>query len=186
MIIQRTDFAPYIDISSNLKDAKLEPQVNEAMQFDVCGLMGNDFFYDFMQYVNPDGGVKTDSPQQYQDLFNGSLYNENYVNPGLKPVIVYFSSARLLRSLDLHVTPNAIMTKRNDFSDHAEYRAIGQKATEYENRALAYWNKLTDFINDSGKVKFPLWNGFKSCGSGSNLQPRQRIFTVKGAGTNGY
>lgn len=185
MIITRADFPNYIEIASSLIDAKLNPRITEAENFDICGLMGNSFFFDMMQWVNPDGSLKADIPTPYKDLINGTTYNTTYILPGIKPVDVYFSGARLIRSLDLHITPNSMAYKRNEFSDHADGKIIGMKATEYENLAIAYWNKCVLFIEFSGKDNFPLWYGFKNCGNEESTG-RQKIIGVKGRTNRGY
>lgn len=184
MLITKGDFEPYIDVAANLSDKKLYPKIREAETFDICGLMGDEFYYDMMQWVNEDGSFKVDMPDGYRDLINGVTYDNTIVLPGLKPVDVYFSGARLIRSLDLHITPNSMAYKLNEYSERAGPKAIGMKATEYENQAIGYWRKCVSFIDFSGKDIFPLWNGFASCGDSEVSHARQRIIGVKGRSNN--
>lgn len=190
MLITKTNFAPYVELSANLHDSKLKPKILEAQMFDLAGLMGANFYADMIQWVDDDGRVKDNAPEQYKDLINGKTYNIQQsgvtipiVSTGIKPVVVYFAAARLIRSLDLHITPNAMMYKRNEYSDHADTKAIGMKATEYENQAIGYWrNQAVPFIDFSGKDLFPLWHSFSTCSNERIAGSRQRITGVKGKG----
>jgi len=171
-LITKSDFAPYIDVAANLSDAKLNPRIWEAQQFDLKELMGDTFYFDLI-------GNSTDS--KYQDLINGGSYvakDVTYLYDGLKPVLVYFTAARLVRHLDLHITPNAIMTKRNDFSDHVDNKAIANKVTEYQNQAIAYWEDTRKFVVNRGKTIYPLYTGF-----GCNEETR--AFSPKTYGVRG-
>lgn len=181
MLVTKTDFAPYVELPSNLPDAKLNPKINEAETFDLCGLMGFDFYNAF---------IADNSSQPYTDLLNGATYTKtiNGVDvpitfEGLKPVICLFAYSRLILVIDTHLTPNAVMNKRNDFSDHADEKQIGRQVTGYQNNALAYWQKCVNFIVNSGREDFPLWADF-GCSYRGDTRPRQRLTGVVGRGNN--
>lgn len=163
LLITKSDFAPYVDVATNLQDVKLNPRILEAQTFDLKPLLGVDMYNDVF-----------DTPDAYTDFM-----------PYIKPVLVYFSAARLIKSLDLHITPNGIMTKRNEFSDHVDTKGIAYKATEYQNLAIAYWNEANTYLNEQGNTVYPLYIGFEKCRE-SRSDVRSKIFGIGGYDTNGY
>lgn len=176
-IISRLDFVPYVDVASNLQDVKLNPRILEAQTFDLRPLMGNLYSYMVNNLAEP----------EIVKLIDGDTYTiDGIVNTfiGLKPVLVYFSAARLIKSLDLHITPNGMMTKRNEYSDHADLKAIAYKATEYQNLAIAYWNEVDTYINEQGVLVYPLYPSFRRCAE-ARSDVRSKIFGIGGRDTNG-
>ena len=161
-IITKADFAPYVDVAANLQDVKVNPRILEAQTFDLKPLFG---------------------VAMYQDYFDTPLTYE-LLTPYIKPVLVYFSCARLIKSLDLHITPNGIMQKRNEYSDHMDIKAIDRMAVLYQNLAIGYWGEAQMFINEQGKSVYPLYEGFNVCGyERSDVRPR--IFGIGGRDVNG-
>lgn len=162
-IITKADFAPYVDVASSLQDVKVNPRILEAQTFDLKPLLGRDMYLDYF-----------DNPTGYTVL-----------TPYLKPILVYFAAARLIQSLDLHITPNGVMQKRNEYSDHIDTKGIATQALLYKNQAIAYWNEANVFINDN-KGDYPLYIGFEKCGVNSSPGKRPLIYGVGGYDTNGY
>lgn len=183
-IISVSDFAGRITLPSNLRTEILDPYITDAEDFDLCELMGNTFFYDFMASFNADGTQKTDASQAYKDLYTGITYtytaSDNsevqYVSPGVKPVLVYFAGARLIKGLDMHITPNGMMQKRNEFSDHSELKEKVFQASQYENQAIAYWNKVIIYLNSSNEAVADTFEYWRStcCENKSGYRPRMQ------------
>jgi len=179
LLITKSDFAPYVDVASNLQDVKLNPRILEAQTFDLQPLLGGALY---------NTAITDPTETAIAKLINGEAYQVDditYSYVGLKPVLVYFSAARLIKSLDLHITPNGVMAKRNEFSDHVDVKAIAMKAVEYQNLAISYWNEANTYINAMGKGIYPLYNGFKRCIEGRS-DVRSKIFGIGGRDTNGY
>lgn len=176
-LVTKADFAPYVDVAGNLSDLKLNPRILEAQRFDLMPLLGEKFFT----------SIYVDNPQtDILDLIQGVSYivdGITYTYEGLKPVIVYFAAARLVKTLDIHITPNGMMQKRNEYSDHLDTKAIAMKVTEYQNLALAYWQEADKFINAKGDNIYPDYINFSQCGNNSGGY-RPRIFGISGKGTD--
>lgn len=165
LLISRSDFSGKIDISPNLSDAKLNAQILLAQDLDLVNLMECDFYNSVMA-----------SPSDYTDLINGGTYTVKDIAipfEGLKTVLVYFTGARLTKKLDSHFTPNGIMQKRNEYSDHVELKEKIFDANQYENIAIAYWNKIVPYI-ESDPEKYPLWKNNCRCERKSGFRPRMK------------
>lgn len=159
LLIAKADFTGLVDLAQNLPDAKLNPRIYEAQQFDLKPLLGDDMYFDLLNNQDKD---------TYLPLLAGTDKQQ-----GLKPIVVYFTAARLMRRLDLNITPSGMMIKRNEFSDHADIKAISAAATELENIALAYWNDVKNYIQSKGKAVYPLFKDFCGCcDAPSGYRPR--------------
>lgn len=175
LLISKSDFAGRVDISANLDASKkLNQHILHAQDFDLRELMGDKLYWDMINNYN----ISTADPKvftaPYLDLFNGVVYTNDGIPvgyEGLKPVIVYFAAARLIKGLDTHITPNAIMAKRNDFSDPVELKTKVFEATQYENAAISYWNMSKKYL-DVNHSLFTYWNYDCGCVNESNFRPR--------------
>jgi hypothetical protein len=165
LLIGKSDFEGRIDLSTNLDAAKkLNQHILHAQEFDLCGLMSDQFYYFFMDQFNSNGSPKETMPPGIKFLHEGGSYNLNgvsWLNPGIKPVLVYFTGARLIKGIDQHITPNGFSTKVNDFSEPVSASRKAFQANEYENQARSYWNKVETYLNNH-KTLYPQY--FNACG----------------------
>lgn len=149
IIITKADFENQVELSVNLKDQKLSPHIRHAMDFDLRELMGDRFYYYFLTWFNPDGTIKDGVPPNILNLYAGDNYEVDsvpYTNPGIKPVLVYFAAARLIKGIDAHITPNGYRDKVNEFSEQVGAGRKSFQANEYENQALSYWRQVETFM----------------------------------------
>lgn len=156
LIITRSDFAGRVELSNNMADAKINNRILEAQDFDLKELMGAAFYYSFV-------GDVVSTPNQL--LLNGGEYIVNditYNFSGITPVLVYYATSRLIKNLDLHFTPNAVMQKRNEYSDHLESKDLTWRANQFVNQALEYWRQCSDFL-DNNKADYTLWKPNNAC-----------------------
>lgn len=163
LIISKPDFEGRIDLSVNLNESKrLNQHILHAQDFDLRRLMGDRFYYYFInqfQVIANVVSLKPGTSQQIQDFYNGSTYTVDAVewsNPGVKPVLVYFSGARLIKGIDAHITPNGFRDKVNEFSEQVSSGRKAFQANEYENQAISYWSMIETFMSND-KSLFPLY-----------------------------
>lgn len=171
LLISKSDFDGHIDLSVNLNAGKkLNQHILHAQDFDLSPLMGDKFFNDMLANYDK---------EPYIELLSGGTYVKDEITynfSGIKTVLVYFSGSRLVKELDLHITPNAIMAKRNEFSDPVSISEKTFRANQLDNTALAYWNKIVKYIEFKGDSVFPYWK--KDCGCDRKTGFRPRIKSV--------
>lgn len=179
LIITKTDFVGRVELPSNLGVEKYNQHILHAEDFDLCKLMGDKFYYYFLSNFGTDGVINPAAPQQIKDLYNGSTFTVDeivYNNPGIKPVLVYFASARLIKAIGNHITPNSFATKINEFSEPVSNGNKTFQANEYENQAIAYWNKVLVYMNND-KTLFPQY--FEDdCGCSTGRSKGKRPTTI--------
>lgn len=174
LIVTKADFSNYIEISGNMHTAKIDPRILQAQDFDLRELMGDKFYWSFMSNRGSAANVQ---------LENGSVYfygDTLYTFYGLKPVVVYYAASRIAKGLDMHFTPNGVMQKRNDFSDHMETKDIAWTAHQQINQGQAYWNMCRDYL-DRNKERYPLWPS-TCCDGGRKAHPSPRVTSIGSCG----
>lgn len=177
LIINKADFEGRIDLSSNLDAAKkLNQHILHAQDFDLRNVMTDRFYYFFMSQFNDNGTIKETASDAVKNLFNGSEYTISgtpWNNPGIKPVLVYFSGARLIKGIENHITPNGFRAKANEFSDPVPSGVKAFQANEYENQAISYWGMIETYLSNN-KTLYPEYFT-NDCGcntSRSRVRPR--------------
>lgn len=187
LLVNKSDFVGRVDLPANLSDVKkLNPNILHAQEFDLRSIMGDRYYYSFINNFNTDGAIKTDAPQAVKDIFNGSVYEVESIewsNPGIKPVIIYFAAARLIKLIDLTITPQSFATKTNEFSEQVSSSRRNQQANEYENQAVAYWNQIKTYLSHN-KEAYPTYF-LNHCGCGRDERSQVRAKRVAIGGLNG-
>ena len=187
LLIFKKDFVGRIELPNNLAIEKYSQHLLHAQDFDLCKLMGDKFYFYFISNFEANGAVKEDAPGQIKNLFNGSSYTVDeipYQNPGIKPVLVYFTGARLIKGIGEHITPNSFATKVNEFSEPVSNSSKAFKANEYENQAVAYWNKCLLFMRNNAN-DFPQFYDVCGCDN-KNTGKRPTMVAVGGCDNDYY
>lgn len=182
LLINRADFTGRVELSANMADAKINNRILEAEDFDLCALMGDAFYYWFIAQTQI-GSV----PASITTLLTGGTYVVNgitYSFDGVKTVLVYYTTARLIKALDINFTPFGVTQKRNDFSDHIESKDISWRANQFINQGLAYWEKCVKYL-DANNATYPLWRAGCGCGD-DQAKPAARFSVLGGGEERGY
>jgi hypothetical protein len=144
LLITKTDFAAYRNLTVNMDDSKrLEPFILEAQRIDLSNMLGKRLYFDMIKYLssyNAGIAAQTDqSPYQastdelwFQKLLNGASYNYTWpdqsittkIYAGLKPVLVYLSYARFVRNDNVRSTQSGFVKKTVDFSTQISDKEI--------------------------------------------------------------
>lgn len=183
LIISKPDFMGRVELPNNMAIEKYGQHILHAHDFDLCKLMGDKFYYYFMSNFETNGTIKSTAPQAIKDLYSGSTFTVDeidYNNPGIKPVLIYFASARLIKGIGNHITPNNFAMKTNEFSEPVSNGTKTFQANEYENQAIAYWNKVLLFMNND-KTLFPQYFEDECrCSTGRSKGKRPTTIAVGG------
>ena len=178
LLITRADFNGRVELSGNMHDAKINSRILEAEDFDLRELMGDAFYYSFLA---------SQASAPYTKLLAGGDYvikDITYTFYGLKPVLVYFAASRIIKQLDMHFTPNGMMQKRNEFSDHIESKDLSYNSNQLKNQALAYWNMCEKYL-EANRTDYPLWRPECGCDDGGN-KPAPRVIGLGGGDHDGH
>jgi hypothetical protein len=160
LLISISDFTPYKAISANINATKkLEPYILEAQEFDLRPILGDELYNALVEDFEA-----SPSLTDYGDLFNGSEWtvgSHTYKHNGLIPVLCYFAYARYKLNSNVEDTAFGTVTKRNLESDPVSEKTIARQADQARSGAMAYMQKVINFLNDNSD-DYPLWvNGCK-------------------------
>jgi len=179
LIIVKADFVGRVELPNNMAAEKYNQHILHSEDFDLCKLMGDKFYYYFMSNFEANGTIKVAAPQAIKDLYYGVDYTVDeitYSSPGVKPVLVYFAAARLIKAIGNHITPNSFATKINEFSEPVSNGAKTFQANEYENEAIAYWNKCLLYMSNNSDLFPQYYDG--DCGCGTHNRNGKRATTL--------
>jgi len=170
LLITKSDFIPYRNLTVNMDDSKrLEPFILEAQRIDLGNLLGKRLYFDIMaNIVSYNAGIAaadassttytpTPGEQWFQKLLNGCSYTYTWpdhsattkIYAGLKPVLVYLSYARFVRSDNVRSTQSGFVKKTVDFSTQISDKEIQAVASRAEADANAFFTGTEDFMADN-------------------------------------
>jgi hypothetical protein len=196
LLINKTDFVPYRNITANMDDSKrLEPFILEAQRIDLPNLMGKRLYFDLIDKITSyEGGVAlaaaADPPTTYtptvdelwfKKLLDGASYTYTWpdrststkIYAGLKPVLVYLSYARFVRSDNVRSTQSGFVKKNGgDFSVQVSDKEIQATASRAEADANAFFTGAEEFMKDN----YPYFGKYLS-GEGSQTSESKRTGT---------
>jgi len=147
---------------------RLEPFILEAQRIDLGNLLGKRLYFDMITNLTSyNAGVAaqteqapyqpTTDEQWFQKLLNGCAYTYTWpdrttttkIYAGLKPVLVYLSYARFVRSDNVRSTQSGFVKKTVDFSTQITDKEIQAVASRAESDANAFFTGTEDFMADN-------------------------------------
>jgi hypothetical protein len=203
LLITKTDFAPYRSLTINMDDHKrLEPFILEAQRIDLVNLLGQRLYFDMVKYItdynagmaaaaanNPPGSyTATVNEQWFQKLLNGCSYTHTWpdrstttkIYSGLKPVLVYLSYARFVRSDNVRSTQSGFVKKTVDFSVQVSDKEIQAVAARAESDANAFFTGTENFMTDNADYFAKYINDANSSAGTQNKRTGTRLSAIKG------
>lgn len=139
LLITIDDIREYRPVSS-LDAKRIDPYILEAQENDLRPVLGDALYFDFLTNIDT---------TKYRDLLNGKNYiiNSNYVEfPGIKPMLCYYSLARIVVNNPLNITSYGVVQKTVNESQPVDAAMLGKLVTELRSVALSYQNRLKDFL----------------------------------------
>lgn len=148
MLQDLKDLRPLADFDGS----RWEQFAVEAQDQDLRPVLGESLYYDMMtKFFN------TLDPMyaEYQKLINGALwvYNgDNVYFDGIKPMLAYYTLARLVQNNQVNITRYGVVTKVNAQSEPADYQTVTRVVNEMRSNAVGYRLQVDDYLLNNQTV----------------------------------
>ena len=149
-LIIQSDFDDYRKITSHLAaryNDRVRPYVLEAQISDLRGVLTKNFYNEVISVA--DSGV--DHPTGLTKV------NYDLLLPYIKPVLVYFTWARLLENNQVTMTVNSVVQKTNEFSTPTSNAQRTAAINSAQSMAQVYVNDMLEYIDDN-RAKFATYH----------------------------
>lgn len=156
--------------TAELDGVRWEPYALEAQDQELRPILGDGLFYDFMTKYH---STADPSYTKYQELLNGKVYTyhgQSIYFDGLKPMLGYFTLARLVQNNQINITRYGVVTKVIPQSQNVDGQVLRQVVNELRSNALTYKNQVDTFILQN-QTTYSLF-----IGSESNMTTSFRMF----------
>jgi hypothetical protein len=136
LLITISDIAQYRDVTTHVKDKRVDPMIREAQEIDLRNLLGETLY---------DKVVEDISPLNYPEL-----------DAVINPAMCYWAYARLLKNNRITITSNGVVNKNVDGSVQAVDQAIAIALSDARDVAKNYANRIVKFLDDNS-TDYPEW-----------------------------
>lgn len=131
---------------AELDGARWEQFAVESQDQDLRPILGDALYYDFMTkwFLTADPMYTA-----YQELLNGKVYTLNGQSvyfDGLRPMVGYFTLARLVQNNPINITRYGVVTKIVPQSQNVEATLLRQVISELRSNAITYKNQVDLFL----------------------------------------
>jgi len=138
----------------------------EAQDQDLRPILGDGLFFDLMNEFYDTGD---DMYTAYQELINGKSYSYNgqtiYFD-GIKPMLGYFTLARLIQNHSTNITRFGVVQKVVSQSQPVDAQILRQLINELKSNAQTYVNQTKQFLQQNQTV-YTLYIGSENSGNTS-------------------
>ncbi len=158
LLIDRTDFDDYRDLSKNIVDERLDSMIREAQIREVRTFLGDVLYLKLLSDYTIIG--KTFSLQIYTDLWYGVDYTFNDKTIRFNGLIAFHIMNAYKRILDhnqLNVTRYGIKSMQTDFSEDTLQVKIRNEMVSSGSMAKVYSSDAEKFIRTK-IADYPDWN----------------------------
>ena len=160
LFISKLDFSAYRDISEHIDDDRINASILESQVSDLIPFIG-EALYKVLQddFTAPD----TWTTPKYDELFDGATYKPqgksyDVIYHGIRPMLVYYTYARLLNTIQMNVSRSGPVTYMNgDISDPAIQAQIKTKVIDARAMATRYMDEVVTFL-ETNKSDYPEWD----------------------------
>ena len=150
LLLKRTDFDDYKDLSANYDIKNYKIAVREAQVIELAGFIGRELSLilniDYIEKTN------TFTTPKYSTLFFGEDYTFNGKTVryhGIQPMLALFAYARMLNSAQLKLTRmGAVSFGDEDTSEASSVKQINLKVIDARSMAVAYGEEVKQYLSD--------------------------------------
>jgi len=146
---------------AELDGMRWEQYAVESQDQELRPILGDALYYDLMTKCFNTGDAMYTS---YQNLINGVAwtYNGNPVYfDGIKPMLAYFTLARLVQNNSINITRYGIVQKTTQQSEPVDAQVIRQLVNELRSNALTYKNQIDCYLQNN-VTTYTLYKGSES------------------------
>ena len=159
LLLTVEDIAKYRPASEGIPVERINPYIQEAQEIDLCTVIGQVLYTDFLAKFDQTGDPKYTA---YQELLNGKSYTPagspgaiDY--PGLVPMLSYFALARMYVNNPINFTRYGLTRKLNDQSESIDTAGINAAIAELRSIGISYQNKVVKLLQDN-VTDYPLYS----------------------------
>jgi len=138
-----------------------EQYASESQDQDLRPILGDGLYYDFMtKWFSTGDAMYTN----YQNLLNGTTYTysgQPIYFDGLKPMMAYFTLARLVMNNPVNITRFGVVTKVVTQSQAVDPIVLRTVVSELKSAAMTYKNQTDLFLNQHSST-YTLYKGSNS------------------------
>jgi len=157
LLITKADIIQYRDLAYNFDDRELDNYIWEAQVQDLAPIL-NPYLYNDLLKTFCDKSSPVYSA--YQDLLNGVEYDDGnglVCFYGIKPMLVYFTYARVVEKSSLKATRTGMVVKSTDESTPGTPAQVSNGVTAVRSLAITYQEGVKKFLCDNKDI-YPLYN----------------------------
>jgi len=140
---------------SNVNESKqLTPYIQEAQNFDLRELLGDEFYLALLADF-----VASPSLVDYSFIFNGGSYvhgNDTYYMDGIKQYLIYCTYARYLSNSNVISTATGLVHKTNQYSERVNETTISRLVSQSRSGATFIENNIKDYLRRKSS-DYPLY-----------------------------
>jgi hypothetical protein len=140
---------------SNVNESKqLTPYIQEAQNFDLRELLGDEFYLALLADF-----VSSPSLVDYNFIFNGGSYvhgNDTYYMDGIKQYLIYCTYARYLSNSNVISTATGLVHKTNQYSERVNETTIARLVSQSRSGATFIENNIKDYLRRKSS-DYPLY-----------------------------
>jgi hypothetical protein len=154
LLITAVDMAAYVTVSQTMIPAQLDTFIRAAQDTDLRQLLGDSFYTALLA-----------NQSNYSDLINGVVYNDgtNDVRfDGVKPVIVYYTWARIIARGNTQHTPFNFVEKNSPWQQGVSSSTLKAEVEQARSDAAKYAEAMVTFLNwmkGTGASAYQVWPG---------------------------
>lgn len=156
-LIDKTDILKFREISKSVRDAKINPYIDDAQNLDLRPMLGRKLYFDL---------VENRTDPKYIKLMEGGVYQfkgEDYYFAGLERVLSILTYARYILFGSGSDTPFGYVNKSGTDSTPVPVSTKRDIYTEDRRAASEYFQDVANFL-DRNPEDYPLWESSSTCG----------------------
>lgn len=151
LLINKTEIAKHREISTSVRDEKINPFISDAQKLDLKPLLGDELYFDLV--------YKFEQSDDISDLMEPLNYEHNgkrYSHEGLNKVLSIFTNARYVLGGGKTDSPFGLVEK--NFQDGTQVSQSSKRDTYKMDRQAAtdYFAEVALFLTRNADT-YPLW-----------------------------